>query len=97
MDFEDCEGISRWVDRNVCEGGLSGRMIARIVKGDREKGGSGGSIMKGTPQVVLAPYLLYQCEGVQREGIDPDEFPNVDVLIRIRVMAGCCLGQPILQ
>ncbi len=52
--------------------------------------------MNGTPQVVLAPYLLYQCEGVQREGIPP-EFPDVDVLIRIRVVAGCCLGPPILQ
>ncbi len=39
--------------------------------------------------MLLAPYLLYQCEGVQREGIPP-EFPNVDVVIRLRVVAGCC-------
>ncbi len=45
--------------------------------------------------MVLAPYLQYQCEGVQREGVAP-EFPNVDVLIRIRVVAGCCVGQPTL-
>ncbi len=71
---------------------ISSERIVFIMKGESPVGGW----REGAPQVLLAPYLLYQCEGVQREGIDPDEFPNVDVMIRIRVMEGCCVGPPIL-
>ncbi len=97
-ECEDCEGRLPGVRSvtNVTDDCSSGGSVQEEYPPSKGESEPAFVIPYGAPQVLLAPYLLYQCEGVQRGGVAPDEFPDVEVLIRIRVMCGFWIGQAAL-